>query len=466
MHVYSLQEFESFIPKRKTFAVFGSSAAFSLSPTLHNEIFCHCGVDMEYIAITAAPDELPRAIELARKKLSGFNCTIPYKQTIIPYLSYTDKRVSVLGAANTIAVKDGKLYGYNTDGEGFYHALALNNVSLTGKNVLLLGCGGAALAIAYEAAIRGAKTITVAARSEEKAKTFINTLKCATELNIFTFLPIDCASGKFDIVVNATPVGMAGTENSSPVDLNKLDCVSFVYDCIYHPPMPKLLKDTDERRIRWDNGLSMLVLQGAKAHEHWLGSAEYDDDMLTNVIDYISVKQACQRLNDIWKRSNIALTGFMGCGKTTIGKKLAELMGMNFVDLDQKIEKEQGMSISEIFEKRGEMYFRELETQACHDLNTLENTVIATGGGTVIRDQNADILKKNCLIVLLNQELSQIEQNLKGSYARPLLQVSNVSEHIKSLYDFRTPQYLANSDVIVNFPNGTPDNARHTLLHI
>ena len=83
-----------------------------------------------------------------------------------------------------------------------------------------------------------------------------------------------------------------------------------------------------------------------------------------------------------------------------------------------------------------------------------------------IQAQNADILKENCLIVLLNQDLAQIEQNLKGSYARPLLQVPNVSEHIKSLYDFRTPQYLANSDIIVHFPKGVKDNTRHVLMHI
>lgn len=466
MQVYSLEEFKNFTPKRKTFALFGSSAAFSLSPSLHNEIFSKCGMDCEYISVTASPEELPLALELAREKVCGFNCTIPYKQTIIPYLSSADKRVSILGAANTIVIEDGKFHGFNTDGPGFARALALNSVSLENKKLLLLGCGGAALSIAYESALRGAASITIAARSEEKALSFIETLKSATELDIFNYQPLDAASGSFDILVNATPVGMAESEDISPVDLDKIQGLSFVYDCIYHPPMPKLLKEAEKRGILWDNGLSMLVLQGVQSQVHWLGSDSYSDELISHVIDFIGVKQAIERLRTVYKRSNIALTGFMGCGKTTIGKKLAALLEMDFIDLDQKIEKEQNMSISEIFEKRGEMYFRELETQACYELNKLENTVIATGGGTVIRDRNADVLKNNCLIILLNQSLEQIEKNLSGSYARPLLQVSNVSEHIKSLYDFRTPQYLANSDVIVSFPSGVKENARHVLMHI
>ena len=466
MQVYSMQEFESFIPKRKTFALFGSSAAFSLSPSLHNEIFRRCGTDAEYIAITATCEELPRALELAREKLAGFNCTIPFKQTIIPYLAQADKRVSVLGAANTIVVKNGEFFGYNTDGQGFSSALRLSSVTLTEKRLLLLGCGGAALSIAFEAAVCGASHVTVAARSREKAMAFINRVATATGLDIFDFQPIDSVCGEYDILVNATPVGMGESADESPIDLARISGLTFVYDCIYHPPMPQLLNEAEARGIRWDNGLSMLVLQGVQAQYHWMDIPPYSDELLGDIIDFIGVKQARERLKEVHGSSNIALTGFMGCGKTTIGKKLAALLGMDFIDLDQKIEAEQGTTISDIFEKRGEMYFRDLETLACHDLVKLENTVIATGGGTVIRDRNAEILKENCLILFLYQTLEQIEQNLSGSYARPLLQVQNVSEHIKSLYDFRTPQYLEKSDIAVRFPKGTPDNARHTLMHI
>lgn len=466
MQVYSMEEFMNFKPKRKTLALFGSSAAFSLSPSLHNEIFFKSGIDAEYIAITASPDELPKALELAREKLVGFNCTIPFKQTIIPYLSKMSDQVSVLGAANTIAVVDGEFHGYNTDGIGFSQALKLNSVSLESKHMLLLGCGGAALAVAYEAAKCGAKKITVAARSAEKADDFINRLRAATARDIFAYSPLDTVCGEFDILVNATPVGMGETQDISPVNLDKLSNLSFVYDCIYHPPMPKLLQDADKLGIPWDNGLSMLVLQGAMAHEHWFGSSDYPNEFISDVINHIGVKQAKERLITLWKRSNIALTGFMGCGKTTVGKKLAELMGMDFIDLDQKIEKDMNMSISDIFEKHGESYFRELEARACMDLVKLENTVIATGGGTVIRDQNAGILKENCVIVYLNRSLPQIERNLSGSYSRPMLQVPNVSEHIKSLHEVRAPQYLKNSDVVVYFPEPERNSAQHVLIHI
>ncbi len=466
MQVYSMQEFEHFKPERRTLALFGSSAAFSLSPSLHNEIFSKSGIDAQYIAVTSSPDELPHALSLAREKLVGFNCTIPFKQTIIPYLSQMSDQVSVLGAANTISVVNGEFHGYNTDGIGFSQALKLNSVSLKDKHVLLLGCGGAALAVAYEAARCGAKKITVAARSADKAEEFIKRLRSATCLDIFNHVPLDTVCGEYDILVNATPVGMGETQHLSPVNLDRLSNLSFVYDCIYHPPMPKLLKDADERGIPWDNGLSMLVLQGAMAHKYWFGSCNYSDELISDVINHIGVKQASERLNSLWKRSNIALTGFMGCGKTTVGKKLADIMGMDFIDLDQKIEKDMNMSISDIFEKHGESYFRELETRACMDLIKLKNTVIATGGGTVIRNRNADILKENCVIVYLNRSLPQIERNLKGSHSRPLLQVPNVSEHIKSLHEFRAPQYLQSSDVVVYFPEPERNSAQHVLMHI
>lgn len=466
MAALTVAEFEKFEPKRKTLGLFGSSAGFSLSPALHNEIFRRCGMDLEYIAIKPEDGEFPRAVEIAREKLIGFNCTIPYKQTIIPALAGADKRVGALSAANTISVKDGKLYGFNTDGQGFSHALRLSGVELDGKRVLLLGCGGAALSVAYESALCGAKQVTVAARNAEKAEEFIRTVKNASGADIFDFQPLELVCGSYDILVNATPIGMGEDCDASPVDLDRISDLSFIYDCVYHPPMPKLLKDADERGILWDNGLSMLVLQGAQAHVHWLDIPNHPEDMLIDTIDFIAVKQARERMETHWKRSNIALTGFMGCGKTTIGKRLAKLMGMDFIDLDQKIEKEQGMSISEIFEKNGEMFFRDLETRACHELNTLSNTVIATGGGTVIRDSNAEILKENCLILYLNPTLAQIEKNLQGSTTRPLLQVPNVSEHIKSLHSFRAPQYLDKSDVTVYFPDGVKDNARHTLMHI
>lgn len=466
MKVFTVQEFEAYTPKRKTLALFGSSAEHSLSPALHNEIFRRCGVEIDYILVKPEPDEFSRAVALAREKLIGFNCTIPFKRTVVPFLDHVDKRVSFLGAANTVVVRDGELWGYNTDGEGFLRALELQSVSLTDRRVLLAGCGGAALSVAYEAAMAGAAHITCAARSLAKARDFTETLRRATGLNIFEPQLLQGIGGSFDVLVNATPVGMAETADQAPVELDCITGLQFVYDCIYNPPMPKLLKDADMRRILWDNGLSMLVLQGAVGHIHWLDIPPYPDDMLRQVLDTISAAHARERLRSVWGRSNLALTGFMGCGKTTIGQKLAKLLDMDFVDLDQKIEQEQKTTISDIFEKKGEMYFRALETRACEEVAKLENTVIATGGGTVIRDQNAEILEKSCLILFLNRTLAQIEQNLKGSYARPLLQVPNVSEHIKSLFDFRVPQYYDKSDVTVYFPGNLPDPVRHALIHI
>ena len=229
MKVFTVQEFEAYTPKRKTLALFGSSAEHSLSPALHNEIFRRCGVEIDYILVKPEPDEFSRAVALAREKLIGFNCTIPFKRTVVPFLDHVDKRVSFLGAANTVVVRDGELWGYNTDGEGFLRALELQSVSLTDRRVLLAGCGGAALSVAYEAAMAGAAHITCAARSLAKARDFTETLRRATGLNIFEPQLLQGIGGSFDVLVNATPVGMAETADQAPVELDCITGLQFVY---------------------------------------------------------------------------------------------------------------------------------------------------------------------------------------------------------------------------------------------
>ena len=465
MQVFSLNSFENFIPVRKTFALFGTSAAFSLSPCLHNELFKLSGIDAEYISVTVSPDELERAVELAKEKLCGFNCTIPHKQAIIPFLSDMDKHTELLGAANTVTVKNGKLYGYNTDGIGFTNALKQDNVDVSGKDVLLLGYGGAALSVGYELAVNGAKKITVAGRSRDKAQSFIKTLSQATERDIFEFAELENVSGWFDILVNTTPVGMSD-EGVSPVDLDKLNGLTFVYDCIYHPPMTKLLRDANAHQIPWDNGLSMLIGQGAQAQVHWLDIPPHSAELIKHTLDFTSAVDTKNRLKTIYKKGNIALSGFMGSGKTTIGKALARLLDMDFIDLDEYIEKTNNITIPEIFEKFGEKHFRALESRACSEISCLDNTVISTGGGTVINNNNADTLRENAIIIYLNRTIEQIQRNLQNSFQRPLLSGDDNASKLRELYNSRKELYEKHTDINVTFPNGIDDGTKHVIMHI
>lgn len=137
--------------------------------------------------------------------------------------------------------------------------------------------------------------------------------------------------------------------------------------------------------------------------------------------------------------NNIYLVGFMGSGKSTVGKILAEKLKMEFIDVDQLIEKEEGMKIADIFEKKGEKYFRNLEKKKIKDLTKEKNLVISTGGGLGADKENMDLMKKTGLVVWLDVSLDEILKRCKGDRNRPLLNQDH--EKIKKLYEERKPIY-------------------------
>lgn len=147
---------------------------------------------------------------------------------------------------------------------------------------------------------------------------------------------------------------------------------------------------------------------------------------------------------------NIILCGFMGCGKSTVGLLLSRKLGMSFIDLDTYIEKKQGMSVSEIFAKFGEAYFRKAEKEAARELSEKNGLVIASGGGTVIDKENAEILRSSGKIVLLDLPVELISQRLEGDASRPLLQRPDKEKAMRELYEKRMPLYKAAADIVVD----------------
>jgi len=138
---------------------------------------------------------------------------------------------------------------------------------------------------------------------------------------------------------------------------------------------------------------------------------------------------------------NIVLTGFMGTGKSKIGKRLTKKLRMSYLDTDELIEKREKDSISAIFKKRGEEYFRRLETKVVKEVALLDNYVISTGGGVVLRDENIKVLKKNALIICLFASPEVIFKRTKGDGNRPLLEVDNQKKRIEELLAIRKPYY-------------------------
>lgn len=162
-------------------------------------------------------------------------------------------------------------------------------------------------------------------------------------------------------------------------------------------------------------------------------------------------------------QKNIVLCGFMGCGKSTIGKQLAKIMNRKYVDIDIYIEKKQNMTVKEIFDKYGEDFFRELEHKTSKELSQEKNLVIATGGGTLLFERNYSLLSKTGIIVLLDTSLSTIRYRLRNDTKRPLLQRPDKYEVMTKLYKERIPIYRKVSDVAVKCRKPPKDSAKKIL---
>ena len=154
-------------------------------------------------------------------------------------------------------------------------------------------------------------------------------------------------------------------------------------------------------------------------------------------------------------KKQIYLTGFMGTGKSMILNCLHEVCGFDKIEMDEQIVQEQGMSIPEIFEKKGEEYFRNLETELVRKISAMDNIVVSCGGGTVMRQCNVDEMKKNGTIVLLTAEPETVYERVKGSHNRPLLEKNMNPEYIKELMEARRPKYEAAADFVIKTDNRT-----------
>jgi shikimate kinase len=156
-----------------------------------------------------------------------------------------------------------------------------------------------------------------------------------------------------------------------------------------------------------------------------------------------------------FQRKNIVLAGFMGTGKTEVGRELARLLDMKLIDVDTEIEKSQKMAINEIFKQFGEPWFREIETEMIKKVAENENIIISAGGGAVLKQENMDTLKKNGIIVCLTATPETILKRTSNNRGRPLLLVENPLERIKELLNFRKPFY-EKADVMIDTEGKTP----------
>jgi len=160
---------------------------------------------------------------------------------------------------------------------------------------------------------------------------------------------------------------------------------------------------------------------------------------------------------------NIILTGFMGVGKTEVGKALADKLKLNFLDTDELIEKTEGRQISEIFDKEGEPYFRDLETEVLKTLGNYDNFVLATGGGIILREENVELLREIGPLILLTAREEIILERVKDTEDRPLL-TGDKAQKIKEILSVRNPIYNRVADFIVDTSEITPEQATEEII--
>ena len=420
----------------KIYGLLGRRLGHSWSAPIHKALGCD-----SYRMIELEPGQLGDF--LRREDVAGLNVTIPYKRDVMSFCDVIDPAAAAIGSVNTIVRREGRLYGYNTDIDGFLYMLDRAGISLTDKKVLVLGSGGASLTAQAAARRAGARKIVVVSRSGPDNYENLDRHQYS------------------DVLINTTPIGMWPNMEGRPVDVWSLD-VTAVADVIYNPGRTELLLQAEEidrdfhrmsdaprdvlvnaglRPIRYTGGLPMLVQQAKRAEELFSGR-EIPDSETERI------------LAGLWQeRTNIVLVGMPGCGKTTVGRELARLSGKPLVDLDEEIVRRAGKPIPEIFRSEGEGAFRDLESRVLADACAQGGQIIATGGGVVLRKENCTAMRRTGRVYFLRRALSQLPTD-----GRPLSQRGDLAE----MFRLREPLYQAVADAEID--NGTtPAGAAHWI---
>lgn len=263
---------------KKWYAVIGDPIAHSLSPFMHDLWFEEHGVNGTYIPIHVEPDKLGQAVDSMKALgISGFNITLPHKQSIIPFLSKMDETAIVMNAVNTVTCEGDQLTGWNTDGDGFVKSLFMHPVELDAK-VLVIGAGGAARGIAFALKRAGFEDVTITNRTYRRAEE----LAAATRSAALTLKDAEGSLGEFSIIIQTTSVGLAENE-ALPLSLGGLKPQTLVADIIYNPLETPFLKAAKEKDCTIINGVGMFVYQGAIAFEKWTG-IQPDTEKMINII--------------------------------------------------------------------------------------------------------------------------------------------------------------------------------------
>ncbi|MQR95494.1 shikimate dehydrogenase [Fictibacillus phosphorivorans] len=268
--------------------VIGDPIDHSLSPVMQTAAFQESGITGTYEKKRVPSDELEKFVKfLKESNYAGCNITIPHKVAILPLLDEVDEEAKEIGAVNTVVNKGGKLIGYNTDGKGFLLGLKEKiKKPLSELNVLLIGAGGAARSIAYALSKEAPNYLAIANRSEERLQSLLKDLN-DDRIEGFSLQKAEEDLARFDVLINTTNAGMHPDTESIPLKLNTLKKDAVVSDIVYNPLTTRWLKEAEKKGATTDNGVSMLVMQGAMAFEKWTGTFPDTNNMKQVVMEQL-----------------------------------------------------------------------------------------------------------------------------------------------------------------------------------
>lgn len=439
--------------KTRLIGLIGNPVEHTLSPVIHNGMSERMDISSVYVPFQVEKEGLEEAVKGAYElNILGMNVTVPHKNQVMEYLADVDEDARRIGAVNTL-VRAEELHGYkgyNTDMMGLRRQIQEDGIELKGKTVVILGAGGAAKAVVYMCLLENAGKIYLLNRTIHKAECI------AKEMNqVFTHgteenkvIPLALSDytviPESDLVAfQATSIGLAPNADQvvleDPAFYRK---IKTGVDLIYNPADTKFMKLVTKHGGRAYNALKMLLYQGVIAYELW-HNIKVPEDVIADI--YTDLKRK------VYPKDNIVLIGFMGSGKTTVGRELAKRLGMDFVDTDAYIEEAAGKSISDIFAEDGEEAFRRMETETLKHLrDTVSNTVFSTGGGMPLRKENAALLKEIGKVYYLTAANLVIYDRIKENTDRPLLQERDPYGRICELMKQRKPLYEAAADMWID----------------
>jgi len=419
------------------YGLIGEKLGHSFSPIIHKEFYIP-----DYGLMEIPKEEIDDFFEKAVFK--GANVTIPYKETAMAHC-IPDETAKVIGCVNTLVKDEDGLKGYNTDTLGFEYLVRKAGITVEDKEVVILGSGGTSKTACYTVSKMGARKVSLLSRS---AKSYPIDVKA--ELSFLSYEDIDKAK-EATVLVNTTPVGMYPNNFDSPVNLDAFPKLEAVVDVIYNPLSTKLVLEAKARGMKAINGLPMLVAQAYFAEQYFFHKSPTFNPEDMEIIDKtVTVLEK--------EKKNIVLVGMAGCGKTTVGKLVAQKKNMNFADTDALFLEKFGISAGEYIEKNGEPAFRDAETEVVKEISQNQGYVIATGGGAILRPQNVEALKQNGIMVFLDRELKDLPSD-----GRPL---SKNSERKKALYFKRLPIYSSVCDIKAYVDTGADGMADRVIDYI